>query len=388
MDENQNQQNWGGMNNNQGQGTPGQGRPSMPPPPPPPEITLRTMQSDIESVKQSGGESPMPKPFTPSELNKQPTMELDDLSKEEGMIKPGDGEGVIPPSEPKKSGMKVVILIAVLVLVLAAAAYIGYAYVYPIFAKPAISLNTPPVATQTIPVVETIAVLEVLPATTPLELLSTTTGEAALPESATTTEVIPAAPIKLLHASYLVSQPEMTAQISITSTSTLANIRDSLVVESNNKPSVQTALKEVVLTSELGQPLFSDILQMFLPDLSTTTISSLFEDDFTMVITYDQNGAWLGMVAKLKATADLASAKTEMAKLEASKNLVNLYLQNSGTQSTAGFKDGKANNTATRYVSFSKTGASLNYGWTNNNLFAMSGSYNGMKALLTKLGIQ
>ncbi|MHB9019307.1 MAG: hypothetical protein ACYC3G_00315, partial [Minisyncoccota bacterium] len=112
MDENLNQQNWGGISNN--------GRP-VPPPPPPPEITLRTMQSDIESIKQSGGENPIPKPFTPPEIKNQNNMELEDLSKEEGMIKPNNAEGVVPPSEPPKKKLKIFILITVLLLVIAGA---------------------------------------------------------------------------------------------------------------------------------------------------------------------------------------------------------------------------------------------------------------------------
>jgi hypothetical protein len=34
---------------------------------PPPEITIRTLESDIESVQESGGEIPIGKPFSPSE---------------------------------------------------------------------------------------------------------------------------------------------------------------------------------------------------------------------------------------------------------------------------------------------------------------------------------
>lgn len=402
MDENQNQQNFGGMSNNQGMPDQGQGRPSMPPPPPPPEITLRTMQSDIESVRQSGGENPMPKPFTPPELKKQPVMELDDLSKEEGMIKPASGDGVIPPSEPKKSKAKAIILILVSLLLVGAVVYIGYAYVYPNFiAKPSISLTTPPPDNAIVtpaPVVETTPVPEPLPVATTTSELATTTPEIATTtgiiatttvETATTTATIPPpAPVKLPHVSLLVSQPEMSAQIAITASSTLSSIKDSLIAEAGNKPQTVTAVKEIVFTSELGQPAFADVLSMILPEFTAAELSPLFKGDFTTVMTYDKDGTWLGFVAQLSDGVSSTTAKIAMAKLEKSASLANLYLQAPGIQSTAGFKAGTANNLATRYISFAKTGASLNYGWTNNNLFVMSGSYNGMKALLTKLGIQ
>ncbi|MDE2001630.1 MAG: hypothetical protein KGI60_03660, partial [Patescibacteria group bacterium] len=46
-------------------------RPTPPPPPPPPEITLRTMKSDMEGLKQGGGTMQAPKPFTPAEFSRE-----------------------------------------------------------------------------------------------------------------------------------------------------------------------------------------------------------------------------------------------------------------------------------------------------------------------------
>ncbi|MCL5017607.1 MAG: hypothetical protein M1155_03070 [Patescibacteria group bacterium] len=395
MDENFNQQNWGGVNNGQGVPDQGAGRP-MPPPPPPPEITLRTMQSDIESVKQSGGESPTPKPFTPPELNKQPlsAMPGNNLSSDDGMIRPGQGDGVIPPSAPKKSGAKAAILIIVLILVLAAAAYVGYVYVYPMFAKPVVSLNNQ-VATTTVPSVENTVIPETLPTTTP-ESLATTTDNGSLPSQLATTsegvatgttEIAPITPIILPHASLLISQPDATATISLIASSTLASIKSLLVAEAANKPQMASAVKEVILTNQTGQPAFADIFSTFLPEFSSAELGSLFAEDFTTVMTYDKDGVWLGFVARLNNLTNLAVAKNTMSKIEHSANLANLYLSDPGKPALA-FKDGTANGIPVRYLSFGKTGASLNYGWTNSGLFVISDSYNGMKALLTKLGIQ
>lgn len=41
---------------------------SPPPPPPPPQVGIRTMKSDLESIKQSGGQAPTPQTFVPSEF--------------------------------------------------------------------------------------------------------------------------------------------------------------------------------------------------------------------------------------------------------------------------------------------------------------------------------
>ncbi len=378
------QQNWGGMNN-PGQG---QGGPSMPPPPPPPEITLRTMQSDLESVKQSGGENPVPQAFTPPEVKKQSTIGLEDLSQEEGMIKPGVGEGVLPPAgAPKKKG-KIILLITILLLVIAGAAYAGYVYIYPIFAKPAISGNVlPPETIPPAPLPTPIPEIPTTVVTTP-EVATSTEMATTTPEIATTTPELPPSPVLKSHVSLLLTPADSSVSLVVSGTTTLASVRDLLISESNNKPVAETSLKEVPLSNEGGQLVFGDTLSMFLPELSVTELNQLFQDDFTSVIFYDKNGAWFGLIAKLKEGADPLIAKTTMAKLENSDSLVNLYIQNPGTKSVGGFKDGKANNLVTRYISFSKTGASLNYGWTNDNLFVLSTSYNGIKAMLTKLGIQ
>jgi len=371
MDENFNQQGLGGANNS--------GRP-MPPPPPPPEITLRTMQSDIESIKQSGGENPIPKPFIPPEIKKQNNMELEDLSREEGMIKPGNGEGVVPPSEPPKKKLKVFILIAVLILVIAGAVFAGYMYIYPMF-KPAmtpidIPQEQPAVVFPEIPVV--IPEPEILP---PVEEVATVTPE-IIPIP------VPEPIVLKQHVSLLVSPADLSVPLTLSATTSLASIKELLIAESANKPAAATALKEIALSDQGGQLVFADTLPMFLSAFTPVELDLLFDEDFTSVISYDANGAWFGMIAKLKEGADIVAAKALMAKVEASADLANLYIQDPGTKVGTSFKDGKANNLATRYRSFSKTGASFNYGWTAGNLFVISTSYNGVKAMLTKLGVQ
>lgn len=382
MDENLNQQNWGGADNNE--------RP-MPPPPPPPEITLRTMQSDIESIKQSGGENPIPKPFTPSEIKKQNNMELENLSREEDMIKPNSGDGVVPPSRPPKKKLKIFILITILILVIAGAAFAGYKFIYPMF-KPAISV--PPEQPAAISENPPVTVIPESPvptppeATPPVEELAITTEELATTMATTTPETIPPPVVLKQHISLLVSPADSSVPLTLSASTSLASIKELLTAEAANKPEAAIALKEVALSNQGGQLVFADTLPMFLSSFASAELAPLFEEDFTSVIFYDSNGAWISMIAKPKEGIDIAAAKTLIAKLEKSADLANLYIQDPGTPAAAGFKDGKANNLPVRYLNFSKTGASLDYGWTSNNLLVISTSYNGIKAVLTKLGVQ
>ncbi|MEK7478356.1 MAG: hypothetical protein AAB626_00340 [Patescibacteria group bacterium] len=373
MEENLNQQNWGSADNS--------GRP-MPPPPPPPEITLRTMQSDIESIKQSGGENPMPKPFTPPEIKKQNNTELEDLSKEDGMIKPNNGDGVLPPSEPPKKKLKIFVLIAVLILVIAGAVFAGYKYIYPMF-KPVIPVpqEQPVVIPENLPITETIS---------PVSELAPLVEEPVAITPEVTPEIIPTPePVVLKqHMSLLVSSADLSVPLALSVATSMASIKELLIAEAANKPATATALKEITLSDQGGQLVFADTLPMFLSAFTSAELTPLFEEDFTSVIFYDSNGAWLGMIAKLREEIDVAAAKILIAKLEKSADIANLYIQDPGTPATAGFRDGKANNLSLRYLSFSKTGASLNYGWTSNNLLVISTSYNGVKAMLTKLGVQ
>ena len=115
MDENLNQQNNGGINNN---GVP------VPPPSPPPEITLRTMESDIESVKEAGGEQVAPQAFTPPEIKSEPSVNLDASPSEDNMISVENNAGATPPpiNEQPKSKTKLIVLLIILTLLVAAAA--------------------------------------------------------------------------------------------------------------------------------------------------------------------------------------------------------------------------------------------------------------------------
>ena len=186
-------------------------------------------------------------------------------------------------------------------------------------------------------------------------------GTSPISESPTpVSEPVPAPIVLKTHVSLLVTAADSLVPLTLSASLSLVSIKELLTAEAANKPEAATALKEVTLSDQGGQLVFADTLPLFLSTFTTSEMSPLFEEDFTSVVFYDANGAWFGMIAKLKEGVDISVAKGLMAKLESVADLTNLYIQDPGAPAIAGFKDGKANNLSTRYISFSKTGASLN----------------------------
>ncbi|MDD5430746.1 MAG: hypothetical protein PHP03_00750 [Candidatus Pacebacteria bacterium] len=367
--DNPNQQNWPNPNNlNNPNPNAGNERP-MPPPPPPPEITLRTMQSDIDTTKKSGGEGPTAQPFSPSVISAQQIaksepqdskIELSAFSKED--------TGGLPPSSPiiseqpvKSGGSKAVLWIVLAVILAIGVGVVGYFFVFPKF-FPTVAVNLP---------------LETPPVTPPVTTPPVIPPE--IPPVATTTPP-EAPPVLAPHVSLFKTPADSQMPVNLTEL-TAAAIKTGL--SSQNGMEATSTIKEIAISDTNGQVDFIQYMPLLISSFSTTTLSSYFESDFTNFVFYDKNGAWYGLVAKLKTDANLEQAKTLMAKIEKATDLKNLFILDPGTKSTAGFKAGTA---GFRYLSYSKTGASLNYGWTTDNLFVISTSYNGLKSAMTKLG--
>ncbi|TSC95697.1 MAG: hypothetical protein Athens071426_86 [Parcubacteria group bacterium Athens0714_26] len=369
MDENLNKQSWSNPNSNQNSNNEFK---SMPPPPPPPEITLRTMKSDIDSMKQSGGQGPTPQSFIPPEIKKvenpapissqssqaQPKVELENLSKNDGMPNMIEEES----SEiPKKSGKKAILSIVVLVIV----AGIGAAVYFIIIPKffPAGNLwgvVTPAGSSSANIPAEQPSNNEVVP--------QTESSAAAVSTS----------------QSLFKNPADLRAEVKL-SAFTRDALKQVLSVEAANKPSVANAIKEII-PSVTGNPIsFSDTISLFIPELTSVELKAFFDDNFTTFLYYDNNGVWPGFVAKLKTGADAAKAKDYVIRLENSDKLANLYLVSPGTPNVSGFKIGSASGQSTSYLAFSVTGASLNYGWAGDYLI-ISTSYGGYKSALQKLG--
>ena len=343
------------------------------PTPPPAKVSVRTMESDIKSMQEGGGQ--MPQPYI-TEINQQPKEE--DKTPEEisfqapalesniagytGPEEPifqAEAPTPLPPGKEKASteknaklpnkGPKTFIIISGIVVLVVILGVGGY-YLVTKFIK-----------------VKEAAPFPVVSA--PLE------EETIIPVP----EKIPS-PVAYVS---LFSAPVLQEEKNI-SVLTPENITEALLAAANATP--VNSLKEVVLRGE-NQSLvgLSEFIPVLLPELKSEKIAEFFEENLTAVVFSDLNGFWPGYVAKLKPSAAIDQAQTFIKQnLESSLNLKNIFLEEPGA--AVAFKDGLVGSPIinTRYATFSKSGAAFNYGWANNNLI-ISASYTGLLEILKKL---
>lgn len=348
-------------------------RPTTPPPtPPPPEITLRTMQSDMESLKQTGGSGSAPKPFTPPELAKDlsrpavpppppmPRIPQTDFATQRPAA-PAAPSAPAPKieMEPSGSNWKKMLLWGGALLLIIGAGVAGYMYVYPLL-------------------------FPQLPPAPPAPAITTPTPEPVIPEPAAPEAVVPPVevpPQPKLHTSLLSSVTGTSPLVLVNAD--LVSLKLALQAEAQ-KTVAPDSLIETTLSDAGGQLAASAVLPLMIPSLTADNMKNLFEDDFTTALYYDANGVWPVYILKISAESSLVEAQPVITSLEASPTLSNLFLSAPGTPSATGFKSGKINTLDTRYLTFSKTGASLNIAWSGNKLL-LSTSYNGLKKALSSL---
>ncbi len=354
-------------------------RPTTPPPPPPPEITLRTMQSDMQSLKQSGGTGSAPKPFTPPELTSDlqrpatpppmPKMPQSSL----GEPRPAAPAGIAPKIEMESAGgsnWKKMILWGGILVVIVAAGVGGYLFVYPALFPQVPPAPPAPVVTP----LQTPAPAPELPAVTPA---TTTEAASTTPLGMATTTPTPApAPA---HISLLTSVAN-TVPLTV-SPLDLGSLKTALQIESQKLGAIDT-LTEVTLQDSNSQILAADaIMPLVLPDLTASTVTKLFNSDMTTALYKDANGVWPVYILQLNPTSSQVEAQPTMTALESSPNLANLFVAAPGTKTATTFKSGTVNGTATRYMPYTATGASLNIAWSGTKL-VISTSFNGIKKTL------
>lgn len=319
------------QNNNSAPGVP----PRNVPPPPPPPIAIRTMDSDVKSMEQSGGASPAPQMVSIKETEK-PAQSVSDVKinipgyegPEEKLFTPetlpsADTDAL--EAEKKSGSSRLILFIVIFVVVAAGLGAAGY-FFYPMFFPT--SPVTPPPATTTPPPV------------TP--------------------------PVSIKHNSYMTSDGATAPVLSLAQAASLPIATGT-----------QSMIKEVILQDASGSQIaFSKYIPSVITEFTEADLKTLFEDDFTSFLYYSGSNIWPGYVAKLKTGVPAAVAQTTIGKIETFPSLANLFLSNPGDKSAAGFKNGQVNGKPSRYVTFSAEDAAINYAFVDNYLI-ISTSYAG-----------
>ncbi len=310
-------------------------------PPPPPPIAIRTMESDVTSVEQSGGGKPTSEVFNLPAMGvkrPEPPQPPDAGVKikvpgysgpEEKLFAPE----VLPEQPPEvvteKKSFKIIPII-IMVLVAALIGALGYYFVYPLFVQ--------------------------------VEDASQNTNPAPLPKTETPTPPAPS------HAALISSdKTEIVTTISLATSET---------------PESAPILKEAVLQNESGgEILLSEYLPKLLPEFTAGELIANFEEDFTAYIYYDANGAWPGYVLKKKNGVSPLIARDSFGKVESSQNLKNLFLADPGTASGE-WRSGEYKGVSTRYLPYSEKSAAIDYAWANDDVLILTTYFPALKEVL------
>lgn len=295
---------------------------SGPPPPPPPQLDIRTMASDADSLKSTGGLGAEPRTFSPADLAKEPVITSEIVS-----------PAVTGAATAGTSGKKIAIILGA-IAVLALAAAVGYYFVWPLFSgeEEQVTETTPPPP-----------LLPTAPPPTPA------------------------------HQSYFSTPPSGGAKSVTLGSLTLGELSKTLKATSSEATSTGV-IKEVTLASGSKSLTSAQVLGLIAPG---SGLEAYMEGDITAFAYYAKGISYPGYIFKLRSNADAKVAQTAAAKIETSVNLAALYPDNPGAPKGT-WKNGSVNGISTRYQAYSSTGASLNYGWVGNYL-VISTSYDGFK---------
>jgi len=109
-----------------------------------------------------------------------------------------------------------------------------------------------------------------------------------------------------------------------------------------------------------------------------------FEPDFTYFIYKDKQGYWPGYMLALKPGQNWLFLKSDVAKLEESPKLENLFMTSPGKKTGEAFQDGTIEKQPVRALVFDSPGGVFIYGWFRG-YFIMSTSNEGLKQALSRI---
>jgi len=340
------------MDNNQSQnqfpsfGTaPDSQGPSVPPPPPSQEqIGVRTMESDAESIRQSGGEQPQSQIMNATENFSQPSQDAQSFSFQPPFQAPENVSqdtvsSNVVSGTPAEGGhsitLKTILLIAGIIIVAVAVGFGVFYLVQSLNSTPEITptptSNTElPVATETPPVVE----------------------EQTLVPSVTEVQVPP--PVQpFVHNSILTGAPK-SEQITLLTTD-LTSIKEAIASTSQKEKLIAGTIKDIAFVGSASSSIESlPVITALFPSVSNT-ISSLIDRDITAWLYGDKSGGnKLGLAIPLKAEVTKEQVNAVFASLEANpQDVLNMFIPVVKLPTAVAFKEGLISGIMVRYLAIS-----------------------------------
>ncbi|RJP44164.1 hypothetical protein C4587_02140 [Candidatus Parcubacteria bacterium] len=302
-------------------------------PGPPVEVKIRTFESDLRSMTESGGGPPQPKAV------KSP-------------------EAVLPAADSDRKGVRRAAIILLLSALLLGAGFALYRLGYPLLTEQA----------------------TVQPGNEARNL-SPDNGSSVR-------EVQPLVPV-FEHESFFRNPPHAIFEVSVSSPAASANdlrthpqkVRSAL---SSADPSTNLYEVELRYADASPAPVTAFLASIDAEVLNPAFLAANFDPDFTYFAYRDANGEWPGVILKPKPEQSPPLLAREILKLELSPKLANLFLESPGSRESAGFSDGTIAGQPIRSLDFENPGATLVYGWFHGYC-VISTSEEGLRSAISLL---
>lgn len=138
-------------------------------------------------------------------------------------------------------------------------------------------------------------------------------------------------------------------------------------------------LKELFIKTPENQPIsFRSFAGLFFPTFFTPDVTLNFESDFTFVSYANKSGTWLAFIIKLKDSADIGFVQSEMNRFQADPGITGFYLSDPG--SALSWKDGKLGGRPASVLEFSTRGIEFAYTWFDRYLIVTTNLEGGVEA--------
>ncbi|MCK9187134.1 MAG: hypothetical protein PHS16_01790 [Candidatus Colwellbacteria bacterium] len=321
---------------------------AVPPPPQESGYQIKTMKSDQEALKASGGTETAPQSFTPAPIGSEKVFNTADAS----------------AVSAKKPGSKKALVISLVVFAILGIGAVGFFLVKPLLFSPVESPESFP------------------PAIIPEEEVAPPVGE----EPPVTGENGETAEEAIVHASFFAESADLVEPLTVESIT--AESISALFPSSEEAEIEEGDIRELVISDNAGPISFSEFLPALLPDMNAEGLKAAFEDDFTLFVYRDDMSDLPGFIAKVSTDTESEILSSVSSAIESSPNLGNMYSSDPGEISS--FKDGSVAENPVRYAPFAGAGYAFNYGWfvddAGTNYLVASASYEGMAVAVEKAG--